>query len=299
MKTADIQQMCGHKLLSQYYINEKTIMQTIDYPFIVQLMNTYKTRDYIFFLMEFIEGTGLRDYIEQKTRDNLRNNNEIKFYGGILFLILNYLQRIRIIHRDIKPDNIIINKNGYIKLIDFKIAKDLAGKDSTHTVIGTPHYMAPEIILGKKYNFAVDYWSVGIILYELFYGKFPFGTDATDGTAVFTNITEKKLAYPSDLKNKVFNDLIKKLLFKNPQKRISSFVQIQTHECFKECDFDQLINMTTKPFYIPSLTSIDEALLNKFQSFESFMANTMYSSTKDVIKATYSKHQDNNYFSEF
>ena len=156
---------------------------------------------------------------------------------------------MRIVHRDLKPENLMVETNGYLKVIDFGIAKDLSGKDSTHTLIGTPHYMAPEIILGKRYSFAADYWSVGIVLYEIFYGKVPFGMNVTDSNKVFSESTEKKIAFPTDPKNNNFNMLIKNLLYKNPNKRTSSFAQIKSNILFKEVDFEEI---TEKKTYIYS-----------------------------------------------
>ena len=139
-------------------------MSCLDHPFIIHLNSAYKTKDYIFFLIEYVNGINLRTYIERKR--NLRNLESVKFYGGILFCVLHYLSQRRIIHRDLKPENIMMNSKGYLKVIDFGVAKNIMGQDSTNSIVGTPIYMSPEVILGKSYNFKVDYWSVGIILFN-------------------------------------------------------------------------------------------------------------------------------------
>lgn len=304
MKTADIQVMYGNKVLAQYYLNEKSIMLSMNHPFIVGLVNTYKTSELIFFLMEYVEGVSLREYITNRDKV-LRNLKEASFFGGIMFIVLNYLQKMRIIHRDLKPENLMIETNGYLKVIDFGIAKDLSGKDSTHTLIGTPHYMAPEIILGKRYSFAADYWSVGIILYELFYGKIPFGVNVVDSNKVFAEITEKKLAFPSDPKNNDFNLLIKNLLYKNPNKRISSFAQVKSHVFFKDLDFEELSEKRMKPLYCPEKKINEKDLENTTDSFYSTVINNLFTSSIEVnsvaekLSREMSSKSNNDYLSDF
>jgi CRP-like cAMP-binding protein len=203
VKVAEIKN-CRKNKLFRYYINEKTIMSSIDHPFIVKLINTFKNKEHIFIIMECIDGLNLGQYLEKRKKKkkitfnkNFRNKIEIanlyeaQFYGAILLTIANYLQRIRVIHRDIKPANCMIEKNGYLKLIDFGVAKDLSSRDHTTTLIGTSHYMAPEIILGKGYGFSADYWSIGIVMYEILYGNMPFGSGSMGLIEVYDEITEK------------------------------------------------------------------------------------------------------------
>ena len=159
---------------------------------------------------------------------------------------------MRIIHRDIKPSNCIIDRNGYVKVIDFGVAKDMTGKDSTTTVLGTTHYISPEMILGNGYSFPTDYWSIGVMLYRFYFGYFPFGHGETEPPKIYEDITCAKLVLPSDKKNSEVNTFFTSILNKKPNKRLSSLRAVKNLELFKKIDFDEL-----KLRKIPSPISID------------------------------------------
>ena len=149
---------------------EKSILLKIDHPFIVKLVKTLKDDKYVYFLMDYIKGKELFDVL----RDiGMLNKFQAQFYSASILLAVNYLHERKIVYRDIKPENIMVVTNGFIKLIDFGTAKTM--KDKTNTIIGTPDYMAPEVIMGKGYTFKVDYWSIAIMMYEYLCGKTPFG----------------------------------------------------------------------------------------------------------------------------
>ena len=243
MKTAEVRAMVRSKDSAKFYLNEKSIMSSIEHPFIVNLIHTFKTREYIFFLIEYIKGKTLRDYLkEYKTK--LRDIPEITFIAVVLCNIVTYLQKKRIIHRDLKPDNLMVDfTTGYIKAIDFGIAKDLSGRDSTSTVIGTAQYMAPEVVSGKHYSCPVDVWAVGVILYEIFYGKRPFGGGLSDVQEIYQDIRDGKVIFPSDPKNEGVNAFLGSLLEKNPSKRMNRFAHWRSEAMFREVNFDMLIKM--------------------------------------------------------
>ena len=284
LKTAELYKISVNKESAQLYLNEKTIMQQVNHPFIVHLNNTFKTRDYIFFIMEYVNGINMRKYLEKKDKSELRNIKEVQFFGGILFSVLHYLTQRKIIHRDIKPDNLMMNLQGYIKVIDFGVAKYLM-KDYTNTIIGTPHYMSPEVILGKPYSFEIDYWSTGIVLYEVFYGKVPFGCFCDDINQIYKEIIECSLHLPSDPKNESFNNLCNLLLNKNPSVRISKFVNIKNHCFFKNFDFDSLLNFSFESPVIINYTfgkNEDNLIKNDNIPFLNFMRNNIYQSISDI-----------------
>ena len=119
----------------------------------------------------------------------LLNLYDSQFYIGSLILCMEYLHFNHIIYRDIKPENIMVDEKGFIKLIDLGTAKNLKQKNGrTYTIIGTPHYMAPEILTGKGYTYSVDLWSIGICLYEFMCGNVPYAEDAEDPYEIYEEI---------------------------------------------------------------------------------------------------------------
>jgi cGMP-dependent protein kinase len=128
----------------------------------------------------------------------------IRYYFGCLLVSIEYLHSQNIVYRDLKPENAIVDVKGKVHLIDLGTAKQLNSDNfyKTFTIIGTPHYMAPEAFLGNGYSFEVDLWSLGVLLYEFFCFKLPFGENVTkDPFAVFTEIKKKNLVFPKYMKN--------------------------------------------------------------------------------------------------
>ena len=152
---------------------EIDIMKLCHHPNVVRLLDHFENAEYIFIVMEYIRGGRLTDYMKEK-----KFNFTEKRVAELIYEIalgVKYLHKYGIIHRDLKPDNIMIDNTGYLKVIDFGIAIDITGKDYAWSSIGTFHYMAPEVIKGNNYNSSVDYWSVGVIIYEMLYGRLQFG----------------------------------------------------------------------------------------------------------------------------
>jgi cGMP-dependent protein kinase len=145
----------------------------------------------------------------------------------------------------------MINKNGYLKFIDFGLSKELKNKNLTYTICGTPHYLAPEVIMGKGYSFSSDYWSVGITMFEIFYGYVPFGQSVKSPLDIYYQILNKKLILPYEPKFNNINNFFKIILSKNLMQRVCNFNLLKSHEFFNQFDFEKLESFSIQAPYIP------------------------------------------------
>ena len=253
IKMVDKMEAEKHKHLIKYFLEERRVLLELDHPFIMKLVRTFKTQENIFFLTNFINGKGLHKYLDSKKEKSFRNKEETRFYISFLFVILDYLNSKGIAHRDLKPENIIINTQGYLQLIDFGTAKRI--KDFTCTIIGTAYYISPEVLVGKGYSFSCDYWSVGIITFEIYYNYYPFGNEANDPMEVYRDVLKKDLSLPYN-GDKSVNSFIKAVLNKKVSKRLSSLEQAKKHIFFNDFNWDDLIDLQIKPPYIPESIEI-------------------------------------------
>ncbi|EAN31256.2 Protein kinase domain protein [Theileria parva strain Muguga] len=236
---------------------EKEIMAQNDHPFIIQLVKTFKDEENIYFLTELVTGGELFDALRKL---ELLKKPQAQFYLGSIILALEYLHERQIIYRDLKPENVMLDHQGYIKLIDFGSAKKIEGR--TFTVIGTPQYMAPEVIMGKGYNCMADIWSIGVCLYEFICGPLPFGDDAVDQFDVFKKVLHDELKFPDFLRDQDGINLIKRLLCRKTELRIGNsingFKDIKEHPYFRDFDWDSLACRGLKPPLIPEEENYNE-----------------------------------------
>ena len=223
---------------------ERDVLLKIDHPFIMKMVKYLKNDMYIFFINEYIKGKELWEVI----RDiGLLNKEQTQYYGASMLLAIDYLHKQKIIYRDIKPENVMVNIKGYIKIIDFGTVKEI--KDRTSTIIGTSHYMAPEITKGEGYSFQVDIWSIAICMYEFFCGKLPFGEDYDDPMDIYRAVSQEELTFPNFVKDEKFIQLMNKMLRKNPTHRLWKFKQIKEDPYFKDFDWNKLISLSYQPPY--------------------------------------------------
>ena len=266
---------------SRYLQNENNILKYLHYQFIIKLVKTFRTKYFVYFLMEYSTGSQLDKILE--ILSNKMNITTIKFYGSLLFLILDYLSKQKIIHRDIKPSNIMVDSSGYIKLVDFGAAKRILN-GYAKTMIGTPFFMAPEIISGEHYSFPADYFSVGVCLYFMYYKKYPFGMGRQDVYLIYQDILKKQVSFIEvNNNNNLLNDLIKLLLDKEPSVRISNLKNIKSHQFFKNFDWDSLVTKKITPPYLPTdgKNYTDQYLDNTSKLFEQYIEETKTSLIKN------------------
>ena len=256
------------KILAKYFVNEKKIMLSLDHPFIVRMVKSMKNQHYCFLLIEFINGINLDQYLSN--RDYKQNIYETQFYIGSILLMLEYLQKKFIAHRDIKPSNIMIDSNGYLKMIDFGTSKILTVADYTSTIIGTPHYIAPEILQGRGYSLSCDFWSVGICMYEIFYGKYPFGNYANEVIEIYKDVLKNNFTFPTEsTKVSSVNIFIKALLNKKVNERVCNVSVLKKKTFFEGFEFDKLNDLKLKPPFKPNMKNFDRYLKenNPYENF--------------------------------
>lgn len=153
---------------------EKEILQSINHPFLCGLVFGFQTEERIYFVMPFLSGGELFQHLKKfRTFDE----EKVRFYGSQIALALDYLHKQGIVYRDLKPENILMDEYGYLRLADFGMAKKLSGNEKAMSFCGTPEYLAPEIITGEGHDKSADWWSFGILIYEMLCGIPPFYLD--------------------------------------------------------------------------------------------------------------------------
>lgn len=219
----------------EHIINERTIMFSVNHPFIVKLFCTFKSPGCLFFLMEFVAGGELFNYIRAEEQFS---NETTKLVAAEIILALQYLHNQDIIYRDIKPENLLVDHLGHLKLTDFGFAKHI--DDRTNSMCGTLDYMAPEILMAKGHGKAADWWSLGILIYEMLSGCPPLLVDPNETRHAMHLINSGKLEYPAYFDTTAI-DLIKRLLIVDEKERLSDAEEIKRHPWFSNLDWASVI----------------------------------------------------------
>ena len=271
---------------------EKNILQNLNYQFLVGMDFCFQTQERIYFVMNFIRGGELFKHL---TNCKFFPEEKAKFYSAIIGLALEYLHTHGIVYRDIKPDNILIDEDGYLKLADFGMSKMLKDQERAFSLCGTPEYFAPEIITREGHNKAADWWSYGILLYEMLYGVSPFYSKNTE--KMFDLITKSDLKFPKNIEiSEEAKDLIKKLLIKKQDLRLGSeggFQTIKNHPFFKGFDFKALEEKKMKAPFIPTLRgSMDVTNFDSKYTSEEVVTSEMSPKTLEFIKKNQSQFED-------
>ena len=255
MKILKKNEIIKQKQVDHVY-SEFNILSMLKHPFIVQLLGyNFEDPKYIYFILEYIQGGELFSLLRNKVTFPI---SQTKFYIAHIITIFEYLHSKNIVYRDLKPENILINKNGYLKLTDFGFAKQLEN-EKTYTLCGTPEYLAPEIILNKGHGKAVDWWTLGILLYEMLVGIDPFSDD--DPMKTYQKILKGKINFPKTI-NKDAKSLIKHLLTQDTSKRFgclkNGVKDILNHRLFEGFDWKNFVYLTMPAPYIPDIKSEDD-----------------------------------------
>ena len=240
----------------QHIINEKRIMMESDSAFIVKLYRTFKDDKYLYMLMEPCLGGELWTVLRDR-----RNFDEdtTKFYTACVIEAFSYLHSRHIIYRDLKPENMLLDELGYVKLTDFGFAKRLYPPGSkTWTFCGTPDYVSPEIILNRGHDYSCDYWSLGVLMFELLTGAPPFTSDEPMKTYNIILRGIDAVDFPRSISQKAQN-LIKKLCRDNLSERLGyqrgGIEDIMKHKWFDGFNWIGLRGRTLPAPYVPKISS--------------------------------------------
>lgn len=241
-------------------IQEKNVMLHSNHPFILRLYATFKDQARLYMLLEFVQGGELFTVVHTATSDGVPASHA-KFYGAGVLLGLTYLHSKDIAYRDMKPENCLIDKDGYPKVVDFGFAKVIKNT-KTFTLCGTPEYLAPEIVLGRGHDKAVDYWAFGILVYEMIAGYSPFSDpENMDQVVICRNIVNGRLMFPRNF-DPDCKDMIKQLLNRDPSSRLGNlrggYDEIKSCRWFADFDFEAMMKKTLKAPWKPAVKGITD-----------------------------------------
>ncbi|KXS11908.1 camp-dependent protein kinase catalytic subunit [Gonapodya prolifera JEL478] len=229
--------------------SEKDILSQLNHPFIVNLFCTFQDEKCVYMLLEYVCGGELFSHLRRAGRFS---NDMTKFYAAEIVSAIEFMHARNIIYRDLKPENLLLDSKGHVKIADFGFAKKV--DDRTWTLCGTPEYLAPEIIQSKGHGKAVDWWALGILIYEMLAGYPPFYDENPFG--IYEKILAGKIAFPSNFDVNA-KDLIKRLLTADRTKRLGNLKggaeDVKQHKWFKNVNWVALVHKQIRAPIIPTI----------------------------------------------
>ncbi|KAI4902468.1 hypothetical protein NFI96_015570 [Prochilodus magdalenae] len=258
-------------------------------PFLVGLHSCFQTESRLFLVIEYVNGGDLMFHMQRQRK---LPEEHARFYAAEICIALNFLHEKGIIYRDLKLDNVLLDQDGHIKLTDYGMCKEgIRPGDTTSTFCGTPNYIAPEILRGEDYGFSVDWWALGVLMFEMMAGRSPFDiiTDNPDMNTeeyLFQVILEKPIRIPRSLSVKAAS-VLKGFLNKDPKERLgcqvqTGFTDIKSHTFFRSIDWDQLEQKQVTPPFKPQIT--DDYGLDNFDTQFTNEPVQLTPDDEDVIK---------------
>ena len=232
---------------------ERDILTEVEHPFIVKLHYAFQTEGKLYLVLDFMRGGDLYTRLSKEQCWKVKEA-DARFYVAELVLALEHLHKIGVIYRDMKPENLLLDSEGHIALTDFGLSKENLDDRKSYSVCGTWEYMAPEVLCGKGYDYSVDWWSLGVLLYEMLVGVCPF--EGQNKKETMQKITKSTLLYPDTLSIESIS-LMKGLLRRNPTKRFGSLEwkaeEIKRHSFFNSIDWDELYEKKISPPFKPTI----------------------------------------------
>ncbi|KAH7720755.1 PKN protein [Aphelenchoides avenae] len=228
------------------------------HPFLINLFACFQTKEHVFFAMEYSMGGDLMRHIH----DDIFSEERACFYAACVLLGLEFLHQNNIIYRDLKLDNLLLDRDGYVKLADFGLCKEGMGPyDRTSTFCGTPEFLAPEVLTENSYTRAIDWWGLGVLIFEMLVGEPPFSGD--DEEEIFDSIVSDDVRYPRFLSLESIA-IMRRLMRKNPEKRLGAGeadageVKKQRFFMHINWEWEKLLTREIKPKFVPTIKNPED-----------------------------------------
>uniref|UniRef100_A0A0N5C7T0 protein kinase C n=1 Tax=Strongyloides papillosus TaxID=174720 RepID=A0A0N5C7T0_STREA len=228
------------------------------HPFLVNLYGCFQTKEHVFFVMEYSMGGDLMRHIH----DDIFSEERACFYASCVLLGLEFLHGNNIIYRDLKLDNLLLDAQGYVKLADFGLCKEGMGpNDTTSTFCGTPEFLAPEVLVESCYTRAIDWWGLGVLIFEMLVGEPPFSGD--DEEEIFDSIVNDDVRYPRFLSIEAIS-IMRRLMRKNPERRLGGgekdAKEVREQRFFSHInwEWDKLLRREIKPKFVPKIKGFED-----------------------------------------
>ncbi|XP_063534484.1 ribosomal protein S6 kinase alpha-3 isoform X1 [Cydia strobilella] len=236
---------------------ERNILVDMGHPFIVKLHYAFQTAGKLYLILDFLRGG---DLFSRLSKEVMFTEEDVKFYLAELALALEHVHKLGIIYRDLKPENILLDADGHIALTDFGLSKLPPSSDKAYSFCGTVEYMAPEVVNRRGHTFAADWWSFGVLMFEMLTGNLPFHGSTRHET--MTQILKAKLGMPSNLSEEA-QSLLRALFKRTPQNRLGAgpngIEDVKNHEFFANIDWDALLKKEVIPPFRPAVSRADDA----------------------------------------
>ncbi|KAL9102649.1 MAG: hypothetical protein Q9163_002235 [Psora crenata] len=232
---------------------ERSVLAQINNPFIVPLKFSFQSPEKLYLVLAFVNGGELFHHLQREQRFDV---NRSRFYTAELLCALECLHGFNVVYRDLKPENILLDYSGHIALCDFGLCKmDMKDEDRTNTFCGTPEYLAPELLLGQGYDKTVDWWTLGVLLYEMLTGLPPYYDENTN--EMYRKILSEPLHFPGpEIVPPAAKDLLTQLLDRRPDHRLGAKgpSEIKAHPFFQAIDWRKLLQRRYDPTFRPNVT---------------------------------------------
>ncbi|CAD2217431.1 serine/threonine-protein kinase [Angomonas deanei] len=267
MKIVNKQGLLDHKRVQDVF-TERNVLTRLNHPYLLKLHYTFQSEHKLFFVMDYMPGGDLDKYMNAAPNKQL-DLFTAKLYGAEILLAILCLHEHSVIYRDLKPENILLAGDGHCALADFGLSKDfhkdgqdVSDKDlRANSFVGSPFYVAPDVLRQREYTAAVDFWSFGILLYRMLCGRTPFGGRSMK--EVFDNILYSDLRFPSSVQlSPEAKDLISRLLIKEPNRRIKGN-EVKAHPFWNGLSFDDVMQKKVVPPKWTPLPTVEEMIAEK------------------------------------